>query len=124
MQTTEDQQYYIFEKCDEGQFLEWHKGTSWGEGYSKYPKPFLSKDKTRSAAWKYYLQIAMISNGQPKIICQLCNSIIEHPNKSGNNTGTSGLQSHLNSTRCKGKHQSSAQTTIVLHTSKVNTHVC
>jgi hypothetical protein len=57
------------------------------------------KSTNRSSAWRYFGQGVDIKSGEPKVICNKCQTAYKHPHANG--TATSTMQTHA--TRCQRK---------------------
>src|SRR6185369_12340553 len=75
----------------------------------------------RSKVWESFSQGVAKSDGMPWVICMKCQFTLNHPGIKG--TGTSALQKHLKSTRCRrvtnGEERPSLQARMVTQTQLV-----
>lgn len=87
------------------EFTEWWISTKYGDELSLGRKALKWSAKRSSPKWEGFIQAAHHKNGLPKVICELCHAILEHPNWiPGNHSsnGTSGLARHrISSTHTK-----------------------
>jgi hypothetical protein len=104
---TRRKEYVRFTAMQKKQFVDWWLETSYGK------QKDLRWDATRtSEAWNGFDQVAQTETGLPKVMCQRCGQILEHPNfnPKGAPNGTSGLKRHRQGGQCqKGKTQKTQQ---------------
>ena len=105
----DDTEYIQWSIESEEQFDQWWEQTSTGESIinrtqKKFAHPRWCKkigdgNRERSSLWNYFTQVASIINGTPKIACNSCGKILNHPTAS-DQSNTSNLKKHLQSERC------------------------
>lgn len=96
--------FVLYPEMDNTQFIEWWLTTQYGDPKRMEPKKPLDWARKRTSKhWKDFVQVAHEDTGRPKILCQRCGTILDHPNwnPSGPPSGTSCLQRHLNSHTCQ-----------------------
>jgi hypothetical protein len=82
------------------EFTRWWLTTNYGDKTRLGRKALNWESKRSSSTWDGFLQVAHEETGLPKALCQLCDTILEHPNWVPNRhtgNGTSGLIRHLQS---------------------------
>lgn len=95
------------------EFLEWWKETEYGqklngEGQSQIK---WSTGSRHADVWKHFDQVADMDSGRPRVICQACLTVLDHPQYKGN--GTSAMSRHKKSNTCrKGKKKGFNQSLI------------
>ena len=52
--------------------------------------------KRRAAGWEYFIEGAVRVSGEPKVICNRCDTILTHPTIHG----TTGITEHTSSKNC------------------------
>ena len=98
---------YIFYTFNTSQkFNEWWLQTEYGAGVAagsdrRYMNPNWDSSGRTAEAWSLFHEAAERVTGRPKIICKLCDEVLEHPNNK--NAGSSGLKIHIESKGCKKK---------------------
>ncbi|KAJ5877235.1 hypothetical protein N7455_000700 [Penicillium solitum] len=105
--------WIAYESHLETEFLEWWKETEYGqklngEGQSQIK---WSTGSRHADVWKHFDQVADIDSGRPRVICQACLTVLDHPQYKGN--GTSAMSRHKKSNTCrKGKKKGFNQSLI------------
>ncbi|KAJ5260978.1 hypothetical protein N7524_008611 [Penicillium chrysogenum] len=79
------------------EFMKWWLDTNLGQ-----QKELRWDAKHASDAWEGFDQVAHYSSGLPKVMCQRCGTILDHPNfnPKGAPHGTSGIKRHRNGVNC------------------------
>ena len=81
--------------------LWWHKTPYYHEKVLKqkqYDPRWASSNRT-SDCWKHFTQVAERTSGMPFVLCQICNTLLSHPNPK--DIGTSTMNNHLKSKTCR-----------------------
>lgn len=103
--TTVNKQYVIWNKKKQDQFNAWWLNTSWGitvmAGDGAPFHPNWGTTKKSSNVWDHFHEVAHARSGEPKVSCQTCDKVFNHPNTK--NTGTSTMGKHLKLDKCDSK---------------------
>lgn len=94
--------FILYDRMAHSDWVDWWLQTDFGR------KSKINWDSTRHAEiWSNYHQVAHSADGAPKVMCQRCGAILEHPYtvKSKANSkiqyhGTSTMQKHLKTAGC------------------------
>jgi hypothetical protein len=90
--------YVLYSNMTKKDFVEWWLQTQFGtQQHSK--KKFRWDARQLSDVWKSFDQVAHYQTGEPKVICQRCGRILEHPQQSLN--GTTSMKRHLEGGLCQ-----------------------
>lgn len=107
LERTDDHYYIKYSLQHHDEFVTWWRNTEWFLNHNNATKPYgvpsFNKKAKISPVWKDFTEVAHYENGQTKILCNRCNMLMEHPNYN-NGGGTSGLGSHVKTTRCKQQY--------------------
>jgi hypothetical protein len=77
------------------QFLEWWKTTSAAKQQKTHKWGSPSR---KSEVWDQFHEVALFPRGEPKVRCQHCQKLLEHPYRG--NQGTNAMSRHLKSSQC------------------------
>ncbi|KAF7128692.1 hypothetical protein CNMCM5793_003543 [Aspergillus hiratsukae] len=90
--------WVLYTALTKDDFVNWWLETHFGQ------KKKLRWDGNRqSGVWKDFEQVAHHHTGLPKVMCQRCGNLIEHPNYSinGKANGTSSMRRHFTGDQCQ-----------------------
>lgn len=106
--------FVLYDKMSHNDWVDWWLQTDFGR------KSKIKWDSTRhSEIWSHYNQVAHSIDGAPKVMCQRCGTILEHPYTVNPKAigkvqyhGTSTMQKHLKTAGClKSEHGKRAEIT-------------
>ncbi|KAJ5109552.1 hypothetical protein N7532_002724, partial [Penicillium argentinense] len=103
--------WILFESSLEREFLGWWEKTEYGQKLNGDGQSQIkwSTESRHADVWKHFDQVADIDTGRPRVICQACLTLLDHPQHKKN--GTSAMSRHLKSNTCRrGKKRGSHQT--------------
>lgn len=84
-------------------FVDWWTLTPWGVGVaeedSQYPDPNWDSELRRAGIWEMYEQGARVEDGEPVVLCMMCDRFYKHPNNK--RTGSGNLIRHVKTQTCK-----------------------
>jgi hypothetical protein len=94
--------FLLYDRMAHNDWVDWWLQTDFGR------KSKINWDSTRHAEiWGHYHQVAHSIDGAPKVMCQRCGAILEHPYTVNSKTkgkiqyhGTSTMQKHLKTAGC------------------------
>jgi len=89
-------------------FIAWFHTTAWYKDQPHSQVPLFTSYPKASLLWETFDEIAHKDSGQCKLLCRKCQKVIEHP-RTRNQGGTSGMQSHLQSSQCQKSAPHSGQ---------------
>jgi hypothetical protein len=83
------------------EFVEWWLKTEFGSRINR--NLFEDKRGARTAeCWKHFHQVAAISDGEPRVMCKICDHTLLHP--ADGHRGTSSMNKHYQgSVNCRKK---------------------
>jgi hypothetical protein len=95
---------YLFKAEYTREFYTWSSSTEWAikNNERKIPRKVLWGSIKRAGEWDSYQECALRVTGEPKLFCNRCSEVIQHP-QGGNNSsppGNSGMITHLRSLGC------------------------
>jgi hypothetical protein len=113
-----NQEYLLYNPGLHDQFYKWWETTQWVKNYHSHPdtsKPYHLpswSSKRNSIFWNDFNEVIHKTSGKPMVVCQLCQSFLEHPHTK--RSGTHGLQIHVKSKQCKTACRGSGQNSVAL----------
>jgi hypothetical protein len=118
--------YILYDEEQKDAFMEWWEGTSWmltAANKSNIKMPSWGSSKV-SPVWLHFSEVAHKNTGEPKVLCMVCQHLLAHP--SIKNTGTSTMQSHVNSKNCRkvGVKKGYQSISLILTSEKVCYSTC
>ena len=105
--------WVLYDAAYEDDFFSWWLHTEYGRQLNGGGRSRIKWSiGTRSAeVWNHFHQVAEIHTGRPKVVCQSCLTLLDHPHHKSN--GTSAMGRHQKSSSCqKGKKRATQQTLI------------
>ncbi|KAJ5267369.1 hypothetical protein N7478_010177 [Penicillium angulare] len=103
--------WILYEPSLEREFLEWWEKTNYGQKLQEDGQSLIkwSTESRHADVWKHFDQVAHIDTGHPRVLCQACLTLLDHPQHRKN--GTSAMSRHQKSNTCRrGKKRGSHQT--------------
>lgn len=102
-------EFVLYTTMDKEVFVNWWLQTT--NGKRPEAKTF-NWDRTGhlSDVWKHFDQIASITDGLPKVKCQRCGKILDHPGHT--KAGTNSMGRHLKGEKCRRAAQHTQQSSI------------
>lgn len=86
--------YILYSEMSKDDFVSWWLKTDFGR------KQRMRWDgKHQSDSWKHFSQVADVKTGEPKVMCNRCSKILDHPQSSRH--GTSTMNKHLSGINCR-----------------------
>lgn len=105
--------WILYESDLEREFLGWWEKTEYGQKLNGDGQSQIkwSTESRHADVWKHFDQVADIDSGRPRVFCQACLTLLDHPQYKKN--GTSAMSRHQKSNSCrKGKKRGSHQALI------------
>ena len=65
----------------------------WTLSYGSQMKQNIFENKRQAECWKHFHQVASIQDGSPKVMCKICDQILNHP--ANGHRGTSSMNKHF-----------------------------
>lgn len=103
--------WILYEPSLEREFLGWWETTEYGQKLNGDGQSQIkwSTESRHADVWKHFDQVADIDTGRPRVFCQACLTLLDHPQHRKN--GTSAMGRHQKSNTCRrGKKRRSRQT--------------
>jgi hypothetical protein len=86
--------YFLYSHMSKDQFVAWWLTTDFGK-----QKRIHWDGRHSSQCWEYFDQVADMTTGEPKVMCNRCAAILEHPQNSRH--GTSTMNKHTRGINCR-----------------------
>lgn len=105
--------WILYQSALEREFLGWWEETEYGQKLNGDGQSQIkwSTESRHADVWKHFDQVADIDSGLPRVFCQACLTLLDHPQYKKN--GTSAMSRHQKSNSCrKGKKRGSHQALI------------
>ena len=103
--------WVLYSNMNKTDFIEWWLQTEFGSKGDDKKKMNWAGSGTHSDVWNYFDPVAHFSSGQPKVLCQRCGKLLDHPSYTSN--GTKSMNRHWKSENCQRHANSvSKQTTL------------
>lgn len=85
--------WIVYSEMSKEDFIFWWLQTIHGNELRERNKSFWDRSRSLSEAWKSFKQVAHTVTGDPKIACQKCDQLLDHPSRKLN--GTTPMARHL-----------------------------
>ena len=98
---------FLYKEDQNTIWYSWWRKTHWylkNEAKAKHAqKKILWGLVKRADIWARFRECAACTTGEPRVICQICDSTLHHPSGGAGktNAGNTGLVAHLRSTQCQ-----------------------
>jgi hypothetical protein len=86
--------FFLYSDMSKDQFVAWWLTTDFGKR-----KRVHWDGRHSSPCWEYFDQVADMTTGEPKVMCNRCAAILEHPQNSRH--GTSTMNKHTTGINCR-----------------------
>lgn len=94
--------YVLYSDMSKEDFVSWWLKTDFGR-----KKRMRWDSRHQSDCWKYFDQVAHITTGEPKVICNRCAKVLDHPQHSRH--GTSTMNKHIQGVTCRNATNNAAK---------------
>ena len=81
--------YLLWTEMVNNEFVAWWLNTEFGSQM----KWNIFENKCQAEYWKHFHQVASIQDGSPKVMCKICDQILNHP--ANGHRGTSSMNKHF-----------------------------
>jgi arylamine N-acetyltransferase len=86
--------FVLYSDMSKNQFVDWWLTTDFGK-----QKRIHWDGRHSSQSWQCFDQVAHMTTGEPKVMCNRCAAILDHPQNSRH--GTSTMNKHTNGVNCR-----------------------
>ena len=91
--------WIVYSEMSKEDFIFWWLQTIHGNELRERNKSFWDRSRSHSEAWNSFKQVAHTVTGDPKIVCQKCGQLLDHPSRKLN--GTTPMARHLRGEKCQ-----------------------
>ncbi|KAJ6125924.1 hypothetical protein N7471_010417 [Penicillium samsonianum] len=91
--------WIVYSEMSKENFIFWWLQTIHGNELRERNKSFWDRSRSHSEAWNSFKQVAHTVTGDPKIVCQKCGQLLDHPSRKLN--GTTPMARHLRGEKCQ-----------------------
>ncbi|KAJ5642601.1 hypothetical protein N7490_006601 [Penicillium lividum] len=91
--------WIVYSEISKEDFIFWWLQTIHGNELRERNKSFWDRSRSHSEAWNSFKQVAHTVTGDPKIVCQKCGQLLDHPSRKLN--GTTPMARHLRGEKCQ-----------------------
>ena len=81
--------YLLWTEMVNNEFVAWWLNTEFGSQMKRN----IFENKRQAECWKHFHQVASIQDGSPKVMCKICDQILNHP--ANGHRGTSSMNKHF-----------------------------